>query len=128
MAIDLYNRFWTLLDDNWDDIFALIVKFHPVLSKDLSDFKITAGRAEEVCRDLRQSISDEYFKGFSGDFANLVSNAKENREYNILRILNETWIGMPESADVRKLRGFSILCTLCEYEPTDDVHIDSGIL
>jgi hypothetical protein len=119
--------------DHKNNLRNLVVRFHPssksqVLVADSSvevpsstletDFKITAASAEEACEVVRQKILST-----KPHNPVLIFDTAANDPIDtalLIRLLNETWFGLPESASVRKLPGFYALCDLCEGIDTEE--------
>lgn len=98
-----------LFDDNYIQLKTLVEKFHPnreLNSQNYSEDKypITAPAAEEMCEIWRKYVKTQ-------NFMELLKNGTAEQR---LTVLNEAWLGMPESMVIRSEPGFFELCELCE--------------
>lgn len=110
------KSWWGLLNKNWDTLLLLIEDFHPGNRNEevAARFPITAKGAEEACATLRREIG-------TLDAPRVASNARFNQDTaTMLKILNETWLGMPESIEVHSIPGFRVLCDLCDDFPEEE--------
>lgn len=104
------ETWWETVDNHWDDLFALIHKYHPSERRVINRHTITALRAEEHSQRVREKIKETV-----KDPCGLASEAKQKRDAIVLRkIFSDVWWGMPESISVRREPGFHQLCSLCE--------------
>lgn len=113
------NKEWvSLLEENLDNLIKLVEQFHPAghparLTSREDKFVITAKDAEKICQSIREKIAAE--NDNSGLYT-FLSALKEKDYDTVHSVLNETWFGLPESVQVRRLPGFYALCDLCsEY-------------
>lgn len=96
---------WQSVNNNWPQLIRLIEKFHP--NGKGHDIKPTPIAAEAVCEMFRNSDILEP--------VNTANDARNRQDDTLMyQILNETWIGMPESPQVRHEPGFHTLCDLLE--------------
>jgi hypothetical protein len=116
------EEFWVLFDPNQNKMRALVEKYHPTAAQQprglVDAEKITAPLAEAACEVVRSDIRKKATELGVARF----DQAVESRNAEMLvRVLNETWFGMPETMSVRSEPGFGVLCDLCEgLEPEDD--------
>ena len=112
---EIMEWWWNAVETHWDDLIALIDRFHPLSDNPGTEYPITAAAPETMCELVRNEIRAKE----SGNPCDRAKKAKQDRNGDELhQIFNQTWFGMPESADVRYEPGFGILCDLCsEYEP-----------
>ena len=109
-----------LYEKNKEMIRNLVQSWHPCVNRLAHrQDRITAKRAESVCDIFRDEIRQD-----NSDPIMVLDEAVNKQDIAVaVRILNETWFGIPESHDSRSLDGFFILCDLCsewdgdEYEP-----------
>ncbi len=111
-------NWWTQLERYKTSIRQIVVDFHPAAGRPGANplQYITAARAEEACEDVRKSLKDgpDPVAGFDKAFI--------GRDIDVmLKILNETWFGIPESRSVVEGlgRAFGELCDLCSDPPND---------
>ncbi len=63
-----------------------------------------------MCEDVRKDIAAETIE----DPAFVFDKASQERDgRTLLKLLNETWLGVPESRGAHRLAGFGVLCDLC---------------
>lgn len=112
---EIMEWWWKAVEENWDDLVSLIDRFHPASDNPGTEYEITAPAAEQVCEIFREDIR----QNVNANPCERAKKAKQDRNGDELhQIFNQTWFGMPESAEVRYEPGFGILCDLCsEYEP-----------
>jgi len=95
----LYNfpntkkEWWEIVDKYWIDLFKILNMFI-----DTSELYEYEGK-----------ISSETINQKIIEF-------KENRNYELVRWLEQAWLNAPDSIDIHSIRGWSILCDLCSEE------------
>ena len=100
------SEWWELLEEKLRD---LVAEFHPGYRQQ-HDMAITAPAAEQVCDRFRQEIAEMT----EGDPVSDFDRMKEAKDgLGLVRLLNQTWFGMPESTEVRSFLAFGALCDLC---------------
>jgi len=99
-------EWWALLERHKEQLLDSIGSFHPWYETK-HNYKITATKAEDLCKEIRESIKDK------GDPRVLFEQYLLNRNTEMVGLLNEVWFGMPESQSVRMAPGFGVLCDLC---------------
>lgn len=123
------TEWFELFNRHKDDLRALVDRYHPGGTKPgpapindtrlradrVTNFNdpmpITAPMAEKACELVRQEIAAKH----PGNPALMFDVATEKQDASALvRLLNDAWFGLPESASVRGLPGFFALCDLCE--------------
>jgi hypothetical protein len=117
--VDTFNKSKT-------ELRALVERFHPAVTAKVEvageqvelpasvlagNFPITASGAEAACESVRQEIQAKY-TGSPLDRFDAAAEKMDTRE--LTSLLNDVWFGMPESASVREVPGFHVLCDLCE--------------
>ena len=110
MTIKTPADWWAAFDANRDDLRRLVGNFHPVHANEdwVDEFPISAGAAEEMCKQVRKEITSPLLPQLEFDEAALNRNPDV-----IVKLLNQTWFGVPESYESRSLPGFFVLCDLC---------------
>jgi len=105
------TEWWELLEENKDSIRSLVIQFHPKSGAPRKDMKITAPGAEAVCEDIRGEIA----VGGKPEcpLESFDAALQKQDGLTIVRLLNETWFGIPESTECWNLEGFGVLCDLC---------------
>lgn len=100
--------FWSLLEANWDTIYALVSEYHPSRVRLGPRPTITAPRAEAARLEVVALMKEP-------DPLGKLSLARMLKDEATIRlILNQTWFGIPESRPVPD--GFNVLCSLLEDE------------
>jgi hypothetical protein len=105
---DNAEEYWQTCEDFKDELAQMIGDFHPYYQRQHA-MKITASAAEESCKVVREKIVAETDRAPCEQFHEML----KVRDPMISRIFNQTWFGMPESAEVRSYPGFFMLCDLC---------------
>ncbi len=108
----LTEEYLQLFDKNFDNIQALVYKYHPYF-RNVHEHTISAPGAEFACEQVRKQIQKE----------NNPPNLELRDPLYLNRVFNDTWFGMPESMEVRYEPGFGVLCDLCSEFP-DDIEVD----
>ena len=123
------EEWFQLLNDNFDNIKGLVETYHPYyLDRHLQTISgnpeygtekseqltylenhITAPRAEIARQQVLKTIKIEKPDLYSQDI-----------EY-LIRILNGTYFGIPESLSAHALPGFGVLCDLCSDFPNEEI-------
>ena len=103
-----------------DKVKSIISKYHPIYrqANRRQNDHITASNAEAACTMIRKEIQDSTPEDF---------NPTERYQYAIdthdislaLKILNETWFGVPESTNCWNILGFRELVNLCDDPPEE---------
>lgn len=116
------EAWWQLLQHQYQELRSLIVRYHPpVPVNEGRPPKISAPRAEALCEQYRKDIKQA--AGAADPVATFDRAVTERDAKVVLKILGETWIGVPEDRDlVNSLPGFFALCDLCSecYLVLDD--------
>lgn len=113
MEIKTKEDWWSVFNSHKDDLRSLVSNFHPVCRNEefAGEFSISAGAAEEACEHVRKAIVDS---GINPSPVEEFDRAIASNDHNaLIRLLNQTWFGIPESYDSRELPGFFPLCDLC---------------
>jgi hypothetical protein len=117
-------EWWAFLEENKEDLCDLILGYHPGSVAQRADYyaPITAPRAEAACEVVREAIKQEASPDPLLQFKYALDFKRDEDIDTVLRILNQTWFGIPESRElVYRLVGFNALCDACsELEPPDD--------
>jgi hypothetical protein len=109
---------WELVKKNWPDLYLLIQNYHPSASHRKLDpgMPITAHAAEAACESLRKVIQKD--QDNMPDPVKRAREAKDAKDAETLwGILNETWIGVPESTSCWNIPGFSVMVEILEDGP-----------
>jgi len=105
------EEWWELVDENWENLRKLISRFHPRKGKKFNDnFIITAPVPEKI---RLQQVKEILKENFPVDILQYIEVLRSNRDTKLLRIVENTWWGLPESVEVRDFPGFGVLCDLC---------------
>jgi len=104
------EEWWAMVEHHQENILSLCAAFHPYYRKSHPQMPITAARAEEACKDVREEILKE---GKGDPQVRFRANLKSKQAVEMVNLLNEVWFGMPESSNVREQPGFFELCDLC---------------
>lgn len=110
MTIKTPADWWAAFDANKDNLRGLISSFHPVCRNDewADEFPISAPGAEAACEQIRKGITSPLLPQMEFDDA-----ATKRDATTLVKLLNQTWFGVPESYESRSLPGFFVLCDLC---------------
>ncbi len=100
------EQWWEQLNYHAINIRKLIDKYHPSQHRN-HQFKITARAAEQACEVIREGI-DQPGPVAVFNVALQTKNAKQ-----LVKVMGDTWFGMPESVDVRSEPSFIAFCDLC---------------
>lgn len=104
---------WDLVDEEWDNLIALIEHFHPSFDR-AYNYPITANRAEQARQTCLKNMEIE---------PNPVSaaiKARENKDAETLRdIFSQVWFGVPESYEAAQSAGFYSMCDLISDFPDE---------
>jgi len=103
------DEYWLLAEHHRENLQNLVVAYHPYYRRNHSDKSITATGAEIVCVKLRTQIA----KRTQDDPQQLFKRYLQFKDARIADLLDEVWIGIPESIEVRGEPGFAVLCNLC---------------
>lgn len=105
---------------------ALIADYHPAARSKVRDremanrvvdpMPITAHTAEKACQRVREEIADRHKTDPVLDFETAV---KADDVGKITTLLNQTWMGVPESTSCWKIPGFKETVDLIEEMPDD---------
>ena len=102
------EEWWLLVEHHKNNLLQLVDRFHPANNR-CNLYKITAPLAEVACEQIRQEIKEQTEKTPSESFQLFM----DQKDPELVSLLNETWFGMPESYDVQGYPGFGTLCDLC---------------
>ena len=81
---ELKKWWWSTVDEHWDNLIALIYRFHPGSNNPGTKYPITAPAAEQVCDIFRKEIDTKN----PGDLA---IKAKQERDgLTLWELFNET--------------------------------------
>lgn len=116
------KEWFTEADGSRDKVKDLIANYHPIYRspgrRKNIDF-ITAPNAESACVIVRKEIQDNTPENF--DAVTAYQTAIDTQDIELaLRILNETWFGVPESTTCWEMTGFPELIRLIE-DPPDEI-------
>lgn len=112
-------RWWANVDAHWANLRALIERWHPSSSQAPEAFpplEVTAARVEP----LRQLFAGNIAKESAAlpPVADRAEAARAGRDHETFAaILNEAWMGVPESTSCWEIPGFGVLCELCGDPP-----------
>lgn len=96
---------WRLANDHRQELSELLRRFHPFYGR-REPLPITAPRVEQLAETYRKELrSVDPRPHFEGCFV--------NQNPFLADLLNEGWIGIPESLAAHSLPGFGVLCDLC---------------
>lgn len=101
--------------ENKDDLRDLIENYHPFYESK-SNHKITAPAAEEACKVIRKDISK---KTVVDPVLEWDSELPKNNISKLYKLLNDAWVGVPETRSCWKIRGFKVACSLLEDPPEE---------
>lgn len=109
-----------LVIQNSNEIREAVIQFHPlIVSFNPEEFPITSPQAESACQLVRKEIVKEVNSTNILDiYDQIISDLKTDKnlrseDLGILNsIFNQTWFGAPESRQVYKYPGFSLICDL----------------
>ena len=106
--IETPEDWWNELHENLEDLTSLVSSYHPGPTySPSSSLEITAPAAELVRQECLVGLEES-------DLVGNFTKAVESKDHKaLLRILNSTWFGVPESTGAWSLRGFGVLCDLC---------------
>lgn len=102
-------------------LLVLVQAWHPAASTraDRDGFEITASLPEEACEQFRKEIAEK----FSGEPCQRLEQALAAGDIGtVSSILNQAWIGVPESTNCWRIPGFEEAVSLLEDmpEPEED--------
>lgn len=105
------DEWWSMLTERKDQVRTLVVDWHPRSGEydNAHGMKITAAAAEELCDAARAAMAGEGPINAGLCFDTLLAA----RDPDLAALLSGAWWGLPESAEVRSLPGFMLLCDLC---------------
>lgn len=126
MEIKTKEDWWMVLEKNWENIFDMIMSYHP-LSRNyrIDTMEITASSAEVACETVRRQISASHHPM---SVEQRIKEYKKDKNPEMASLLNETWFGIPESTEARFLPSFGALCDLCSerwvFDGVDEKYLD----
>jgi hypothetical protein len=101
------------MDASFIDIRHIIEEYHPTLTEDKRNMKITAHGAEAACASIRREIRNN--AKTNQNVLDEFQDARINNDIStMIRIMNEAWFGIPESTSCWNIKGFDRLCDLME--------------
>ncbi len=103
------DEWWRLFDYHTANLRNLVAEFHPAYARWARRMPITAADAEAACEKFREEIERET----ADDPLECFDQFALQRSPGVVALLNQTWFGVPESADAHSLPGFGVLCDLC---------------
>lgn len=107
------DKFWEKVESNWEVLVRLVQDWHPYSVDRVKkhSMPITAPGAQASCDLAIQSLKK------TGDpVSKMTSYRNDVNAIGIIMLLQETWLGLPESTSVRSLPGFFALCDICEFD------------
>lgn len=105
------EKWWELVDSNWDKLLPIIEKYHPAYGNK-HDALITNPLGEAMNHVLRDIIK---LKGPIGP--ELIRRSRDI--VNMYTILHETWVGIPESRPLLPtIDGYNVLVKLLDARIT----------
>lgn len=117
-----------MTQDEWLDeveknklkLLALVAQFHPSSYRKKKDVQITAPAAEDVCEKIRNEIRrTEQDESYSPEVR--FARALEARKFEVVySMLNDTWMGVPETDQCWNFIGFPEAVSLLEDPPGND--------
>lgn len=121
------DEWWGEVERHWPDLISIVANWHPARpAKPFDAMRITAPRAEQARKAAEEEIKREYQKD---DVMNSVGEpdpvweaeqAKSTRDVSgLARLLNGTWMGVPESTECWGIPGFGVLCDLLGDMPEE---------
>lgn len=102
---------------NADKIRQIVSQYHPCALSPGMPLPITAPAAERACKHFRGQIMAES----KGDPVQRFDKSIADGDVpTLLGLLDETWLGVPESTDCWRITGFAEIVDLMEDAPTED--------
>jgi hypothetical protein len=110
MLIDTPAGWWAVFQSRKADLRRLVENFHPShINEELaSEFPVSAPAVESIREKCLAPNDLPLLPVMEFD------EATRTRDYaTLVRLLNATWFGIPESSEAQTLPGFRDLCDLC---------------
>lgn len=93
MKLETKEDWWTTVEDHWDDLQNILKQFLPT----------------EEYQDVEGNIT-------SKPMFEIISNLKKKQDADIARYLVAAWAAAPDTYQIHKIPGWSVLCDLCSEE------------
>lgn len=113
MIINTPADWWEAFEANQENLRDAVRGYHPslrMLQSAQRSMKIPAERAENLCELERKRITEKNTKDPIEEF-DLAASNKDHE--TLVRLLNQTWFGVPESTGCWSIPSFGVLCDLC---------------
>lgn len=92
--------------ENGHTLLSLVASFHPASGRQPYGLPITAPNAEKACEPMRKQIEKNLDYALESPHRKFLEAVKYREAGAIYTILQETWLGVPESTDCWSLTGF----------------------
>lgn len=104
------------------DILEIVKTYHPWYGRKEHKGTITATRAEVVSEIFRRQIEEKVKNDIDPceQIKLAIAAPTEPGLIIMLNILKGAWLGLPESMESRQVKGFGLLCHLCEGWSDED--------